>query len=70
MVSLAKHRYVSPSDLAKIHLSLNEADAAFGLLERAYAERRGFLAYLRVEPLFDPIRADPRFKDLLDRMRL
>ena len=70
MLSLAKHRYVSPSDLAKIHLALNEADAAFGMLERAYRERRGYLVYLRVEPLFDPIRADPRFAELVSRMRL
>ncbi len=70
MLSLAKHRYVSPSDLAKIHLALNDADAAFAMLERAYAERRGYLVYLRVEPLLDPIRGDPRFADLLARMRL
>ncbi len=70
MLSLAKHRYVSPSDLAKIHLALGEADAAFAMLERAYTERRGYLVYLRVEPLFDPIRSDPRFTDLVARMRL
>jgi serine/threonine-protein kinase len=70
MLSLAKHRYVSPSDLAKIHLALNEPDAVFAMLERAYAERRGFLTYLKVEPLLDPVRSDPRFQDLVARMGL
>jgi serine/threonine-protein kinase len=70
MLSLGKHRYVSPSDLVKIHVALNEADAAFAMLERAYTERRGVLAYLKVEPLFDPIRPDPRFAELVTRMRL
>jgi serine/threonine-protein kinase len=63
-------RYVSPSDLAKLAIGLGEADAAFAALDRAYRERRGWLAYLRVDPLFDPIRGDPRFARLLQLMRL
>jgi len=70
MVGLQEARYVSPSDLAKAALALGEAEEAFLHLDRAYAERRGLLAYLRVEPVFDPIRADPRFTALLQRMQL
>jgi hypothetical protein len=33
-------------------------------------DRRGWLAYLKVEPLLDPLRGDPRFGRLLERMRL
>ncbi len=39
-------------------------------LERARAERRGWLTYLKVEPLLEPIRGDPRFAELLRKMRL
>jgi hypothetical protein len=39
-------------------------------MERVYAERRGWLVYLKVDPAFDPIRSDPRFAEFLSRMRL
>jgi serine/threonine-protein kinase len=70
LLALERHRYVSPSDLAKVHLALGDYDTAFAMLERAWTERRGLLVYLRIEPIFDPIRSDPRFDDLLQRMRL
>jgi len=66
----AATRYVSPVALATANIALGEAGEAFRWIERARAERRGWLAYLRVEPIFDPIRGDPRFADLLERMRL
>lgn len=70
LTETAKARYVSPVDLARLHLVLGDADGTFGWLERAYAERRGWLTYLNVEPLLDPIRGDPRFGELVRRMRL
>ena len=39
-------------------------------MERAYAERRGWLAYLKVNPVVDALRALPRFKALVRQMRL
>ncbi|HWN17825.1 MAG TPA: protein kinase [Gemmatimonadales bacterium] len=63
-------RYVSPVAPAMIQLALGEVDASFDLLERAHQDRRGWLAYLRIEPIFDPLRSDPRFAGLLQRMRL
>jgi len=45
-------------------------DHAFGWIERARVERRGWLCYLKVEPLLDPIRQDPRFAQLQEKMRL
>ncbi|HEU5169981.1 MAG TPA: protein kinase [Gemmatimonadales bacterium] len=66
----AEQRYVSPVAFATVHIALGDADDAFRWLERAWEERRGWLAYLRVEPIFDPIRGDPRFDRLLARMRL
>ena len=54
----ARTRYVSPVALATANIALGDADEAFRWIERARAERRGWLAYLRVEPIFDPIRGD------------
>jgi hypothetical protein len=51
-------------------LALDDADAAFRWLEAAHHERRGWLTYLAVEPLLDPLRQDPRFDELRRRMRL
>jgi serine/threonine-protein kinase len=68
--SMPSHRYVSPSDLAKLAIALGEPDAAFEAIARARDERRGWLAYLRVDPLFDPLRGDPRFAALSRAMRL
>jgi hypothetical protein len=47
---------------------LGERDAAFAELERAYASREGDLAFLRVDPRYDPLRDDPRFDELVRRI--
>jgi len=55
---------------AEVYAALGQPDRAFEMLERAYA--RGVdehLTYLKVRPPFDPLRADPRFGELLRRMR-
>jgi Flp pilus assembly protein TadD len=66
----AKTRYVSPVDFARLHLALGDTDKTFEWIERARDERRGWLTYLKVEPLLDPIRGDPRYFELVRRMRL
>jgi serine/threonine protein kinase/Tfp pilus assembly protein PilF len=66
----AKERYVSPVAFATVHIGLGEIDPAFAWIERAEQERRGWLCYLKVEPLLDPLRSDPRFERLLEKMRL
>jgi eukaryotic-like serine/threonine-protein kinase len=66
----AQSRYVSPVALTKLYAGVGDTNAAFDGLERAYRERRGWLAYLRIEPTLDPLRSDPRFQRLLERMRL
>lgn len=53
-----------------LHAALAEADQAFAGLDRAYDERRGWLAYLDIEPTLDGLRDDPRFLRLRHRMCL
>jgi hypothetical protein len=62
--------YVSPVALTGLYAALGEKDAAFHWLEQAYRERRGWLAYLKIEPLLDSLRSDVRFGHLVERMRL
>ena len=57
-------------DGARLCLALGDVDGTLRWIEAACAERRGWLTYLKVEPLLDPIRSDPRYRDLLRRMQL
>jgi DNA-binding winged helix-turn-helix (wHTH) protein/tetratricopeptide (TPR) repeat protein len=56
--------------LAYPHIGRGDKDRVFELLDKAYEERSGLLVYLKVEPIFDSLRDDPRFDDLLRRMDL
>ena len=60
MKDRSKSEYVAPLHLARVYLGLNEFDAVFKELERAY-EERNVLIWLPHSPEFDPIRSDPRF---------
>ena len=68
--AMAKDQYVSPVPFAIAHIGLGNLSEALDWAERAYAERRGWLAYIKVNPMFDPLRAEPRFKSLVQKMRL
>ncbi len=63
----SKRRYVSPYWIAVVYAGLGDTDGALEWLERLYEERSGFLIFLKVEPIFDSLRSDPRFTDLLRR---
>jgi eukaryotic-like serine/threonine-protein kinase len=67
---LAKRQYVSSYYLAMIQLGLGNLKETFAALEQAYEERAGFLAFLKVEPMLDPLRGDARFVDLVRRVGL
>ncbi|HTU48632.1 MAG TPA: tetratricopeptide repeat protein [Bryobacteraceae bacterium] len=56
------------ADIALVYAGLNEKDQAFVWLEKAYEER--FNPSILVRPAFDVLRSDPRFQDLLRRLRL
>jgi len=66
----ARTRYISPVAQAGLYVSLGEPDLAFEWMDKAYQEKRGWLAYLKIEPMLDGLRADARFHLLLERMRL
>ncbi len=66
----AKHRLTDPFNNALIYVGLGEKDQVFAWLEKAYDFRSEGLLTLKVEPLYDSLRADPRFTDLLRRMNL
>jgi len=62
---LSKRVYVSSYRIAAIYACLEETKQAFEWLRRAYEERDVWLTWLRVDPVFDDLRSDPRFQELL-----
>ncbi|MFI5111808.1 MAG: protein kinase [Terriglobales bacterium] len=68
---LSAHSYVAPYNIAAIYAGLGEKDQAFAWLDRAYADRSGFLAfYFTTDTRLDNLRSDPRFAELLRRVGL
>jgi len=66
----AKRSYVAPTMIASVYAALGEKDQAFAWLDKAYEERDFILIFLKVDPMFDRLRSDPRFATLLRRIGL
>ena len=66
----SKHRYVSPYLIGLVHLGLGEGNQAIASLEQGYTNRDQWMMYLKVDPGWDDLRSDARFKDFLRRVRL
>jgi len=66
----AQQTYVQPLALAVIQIGLGNRNEAFDWLAKAFDDRSAGLVYLKVDPVFDPVRSDARFNDLLQRIGL
>ena len=62
--------YVPPAAFVNAYLGLGDNAEAFAWLEQAYEEQSNILIYIKVFPLFDSLRGDPRFEDLVRRVGL
>jgi serine/threonine protein kinase/tetratricopeptide (TPR) repeat protein len=67
---LSSHAYVDFYQFATIYAGLGDKDEAFRLLEKAYEEHSSSMTFLAVDPFWYSMRSDPRYTDLLRRMRL
>ena len=66
---ISADRYVSPYYAAMIHTTLGQYDDAFRSLEKVFDDHDYWAHWLGVEYRFDPIRNDPRFRQLLERIK-
>jgi eukaryotic-like serine/threonine-protein kinase len=66
----AKSTYVPAYLVARVYLGFGDNDRVFEWLNKACDERYGYLAYLNVDPIFDSVRADARFAELVRRVGL
>jgi serine/threonine-protein kinase len=67
---LLKESHVRPAAVAMAYVQVGNHDQAIAWLERLYAERGAWLISLKVQPVWDPLRNDPRFQSLLRRANL
>ena len=63
-------RYLAPSRLITANIGVGDYEQAFKWCEKALSERSTVIPWLRVDPLYDPLRTDPRFQVLLARAGL
>ena len=64
-----RERYASPYHLALIAAGLGDREAMMRALERAFADRSGWMVFLPVEPEFERVRQTPEFQRLLARVK-
>ena len=70
LLAAPRRTYLPPVPMAKAYVALNDADAAFGWLERGYAERAAQMRTIKVTRGFDALHADARWVPLLRRIGL
>ena len=68
LIEQSKKGYVPAFDVAVVYTGIGDDEQAFEWLEKAYAERSGWLVYLKRDPRFDALHANPHFQDLLRRV--
>jgi len=66
--ALARERYVSPLDIARLQAQIGEREKAFASLEAAFADRTPGLLFLKVDHAWDRIRDEARFAALVRRV--
>ena len=68
MLEQSKKSYIAPWMIAVVYGGLGERDKAFEWIEKSFKERDHWLVYLKVSPIVDNLRSDPRFPKILKRM--
>jgi hypothetical protein len=70
MKQRAKSEYIPPYQFVSVYAGLNERDSTFEWLEKGYIARDRIVLLMKVHPMFDELRSDPRFDDLMRRVGL
>jgi tetratricopeptide (TPR) repeat protein len=70
LVARSRTSHVTPWQIGTLYTRAGNQDAALHWLEKAFEARDPNVPYLRVDPIFDDLRANPRFQDLIRRLNL
>ncbi len=68
LVEKSEEEYVPPYWIAVVYAGLGDNNNAFKWLNKAYAEKDGSMVFLKVIPIFDSLRSDKRYSQLLSKM--
>jgi tetratricopeptide (TPR) repeat protein len=68
--ALSSRRYVSPTSMALVWVGLGEKDRAFEWLDEAYKMKDPLLSWLKIDSVFEPLRSDRRYFELLKNVNL
>jgi DNA-binding winged helix-turn-helix (wHTH) protein/TolB-like protein len=66
---MSARRFVTAYGVALVHAGLGDKEQAFAWLEKAFAERSHWLMWLRLDPRWKTLRGDPRFAELVERLK-
>jgi len=67
---LSKQTYVDPNAFVQIYLGLDDKEQAFQWLEKCYQDHAPEMAFVKIDPLLDSLRSDPRLADFVHRVGL
>jgi len=70
LLALSRRTYISPWCFAMMYAGLGDKEQSFIWLEKCYEGREHDLVFSKVWPMFDSLRLDPRYKDLMHRVGL
>jgi serine/threonine protein kinase/Tfp pilus assembly protein PilF len=70
LINRSKEEWVSPIGMARLYFALGENDQGFKWLDKAYEDLDSALWNIKVSPVYDSVRSDPRFKAILKKMGL
>jgi hypothetical protein len=70
LTEISRHGYVSPYSIAEAYMRMGDKEKTFEWLQKAHEEHDSGLVSVAVEPMFEPLHPDQRFKDLLRRLKL
>ena len=68
LLALNERRYVTPAALVFVYIGLGDKDQAFLWMEKCSEERSNFMVFMKLIPLFDSLRSDPRFEEMLRKV--
>jgi DNA-binding winged helix-turn-helix (wHTH) protein/TolB-like protein/Tfp pilus assembly protein PilF len=69
MERMSAKRFVTAYGVALVHAGLGDKEQAFAWLDKAFAERSHWLMWLRLDPRWKTLRSDPRFAELVERLK-
>jgi TolB-like protein/Tfp pilus assembly protein PilF len=70
VIAMRDEKYVSAYGIASYYAVIGDLGQALDWLERAAAERDGAVIWIKVHPRMDPLRGEPRFRALLEKLKL